>query len=116
MNFETSYPLFDFESIFKYKVLDFEYLQSDLNISSIMRCCNKLSLNDLVAGLFYVSMIFFLTTKTTSANPIHTNGWRTNLEKFRLMDMGDGETFIYGKNRFLFSKIVIKYKNLVVAQ
>ena len=81
-----------------------------------MRCCNKLSLNDLVAGLFYVSMIFFLTTKTTSANPIHTNGWRTNLEKFRLMDMGDGETFIYGKNRFLFSKIVIKYKNLVVAQ
>ena len=80
-----------------------------------MRCCNKLSKNDLIAGLFYLSMIFLLTTKTTSANPIpdHINGWRTkdnnnNLEEFRLMDLGDGDKFIYGRNRFLFSAIIIK--------
>ena len=78
-----------------------------------MRCSNMLSINDLIAGLFYLSMIFLLTTKTTSANPIrdHTNGWRTRLEKFRLMDMRDGDEFIYGRNRFLFSAIIIKDQN-----
>ena len=75
-----------------------------------MHCYKKLSANDLVAGLLYISMIFVLTTKRTFANPIYEppKGWRTSLEPFRLKEMEDAK-FIYGENRFLFSTIIIKY-------
>ena len=66
-----------------------------------MHCYKKLSGNDVVAGLLYLSMIFVLSTKSTFANPIYPvpKGWRTSLENFRLKEMGDAK-FIYGKNTF----------------
>ena len=76
-----------------------------------MSCFNKLPIHDLIAGLFYLSMIFVITTKRTSAIPIAVpEGWRTNLESFRLMEFKffrenwlEDPKFIYGKSKFFLS-------------
>ena len=71
----------------------------------IMNCWKKFSVNNIVGQLFFLSMIFIFSIKSTSASiirPTDTDFWRTTpFSKFRLMEITSNrdKRFLYGNKK-----------------